>query len=233
MKVNQSTFKHVIGYIYQSLFKTKLDSRSYKKNILTKKDIVIGDYTYGAETISIYNWNNDHKVRIGKFCSIAGDVKILVDGNHRSDWITTFPFEFIIKGFPHVEGICKKEGDVVIGNDVWIGIGVLILPGIKIGDGAIIGAGSVVTKDVEDYEIVGGSPARHIRYRFSKEHIEELKRIKWWDWTIEKIRSNSKLLESSDIEKFIELNKRTSKGSLHPQPEDRGILDTPHSLCNK
>jgi acetyltransferase-like isoleucine patch superfamily enzyme len=209
MKFNYGIFKSAMHFLYRNLVITEKspNSRTYKKTNLTEKDIEIGDYTYGAQTCSIYNWNEIYKVRIGKFCSIAGELKILVDGNHRSDWITTFPFEIFIEGFPQVEGISKKEGDIVIGNDVWIGIDVLILPGIKIGDGAIIGAGSVVTKDVEDYQIVGGSPARHIRYRFSKEHIEELKRIKWWDWPIEKIRANSKFLESSDIEKFIELNK--------------------------
>ena len=93
---------------------------------------------------------------------------------------------------------------MVIGNDVWIGEHVLILPGVQIGDGAVIAAGSVVTKNVSDYEIVGGVPARHIRNRFTDERIRELKRIKWWDWPLDKIKENYQLLQSSNIDEFIE-----------------------------
>jgi lipopolysaccharide transport system ATP-binding protein len=80
----------------------------------------------------------------------------------------------------------------------------VILPGVQIGDGAVVAAGSVVTKNVGDYEIVGGNPARHIRNRFTDEEIRELKRIRWWDWPIDKIKANYQLLQSSNVGEFIE-----------------------------
>lgn len=91
-----------------------------------------------------------------------------------------------------------------IGNDVWIGSNALIVPGVQIGDGATIAAGSVVTKNVADYEVVGGNPACHIRYRFAYRQIEALKKIKWWDWPIDKIQANCYLLQSARIDEFIE-----------------------------
>jgi serine acetyltransferase len=81
---------------------------------------------------------------------------------------------------------------------------VLIVPGVLIGDGAVIASGSVVTKNVSDYEIVGGNPARHIRNRFTDKQISELKSIQWWDWPPDKIKANHQLLQSSSIDQFIE-----------------------------
>ena len=92
----------------------------------------------------------------------------------------------------------------VIGNDVWVGMNVIIMRGVTIGDGAVIAAGSVVTADVEPYSIAGGIPAKHIRYRFSKEIIESLLEIRWWDWPEEKIRKNVHLFY--DIENFIRMH---------------------------
>lgn len=205
MKFNYGIFKAAIYYIYKNLFVSEDGSRKrgYRKTNLTEEDIIIGQYTYGMPTI--YNDKGKYKVKIGKFCCIAENVKILVDGNHITNWITIFPFEIYAEGFPGpIDRSTGKEMDIIIGNDVWIGMDALILPSVSIGDGAVIGAGSVVTKNVEDYEIVGGAPAKHIRYRFSKEQIESLKRIKWWDWPLEKIRQNSFLLESQEIDKFID-----------------------------
>ena len=93
-----------------------------------------------------------------------------------------------------------NKGDTVVGNDVWIGYGATIMPGVKIGNGAIIATKSVVTKDVEPYSIVGGNPAKEIRKRFSKEDIEILQQIEWWNWSIEKITENTQNLTSNNIE---------------------------------
>jgi lipopolysaccharide transport system ATP-binding protein len=165
------------------------------------KNVCVGDYTYGVPKILM--WTDKYHVRIGKFCSFAPEVTIMVDGNHRSDWIITYPL-LLIKGIPSVDGIPAGKGDIVIGNDVWIGTGALVMPGVKIGNGAVIGARSVVTKDVDDYEIVAGNPARHIRYRFTENQIRALNEIRWWDWDIEKIRENYGLLQSQHVHEFIE-----------------------------
>lgn len=88
---------------------------------------------------------------------------------------------------------------IEIGNDVWIGTIAVILSGVHIGDGAVVGAGAIVTKDVEPYEIVGGVPAKHIRYRFSKEMIASFLRIKWWDWPLSKIEENIELFYQPEL----------------------------------
>jgi acetyltransferase-like isoleucine patch superfamily enzyme len=173
-----------------------------KKDTPPRENIQIGEFTYG--TPQIYMFTRKYKLAIGKFCSIARNVRIVVDGNHRPDWITTYPFAETIDGFAKNPGHPAGKGDMIIGNDVWIGRDALILPGVQIGDGAVIAAGSVVTKDVRDYEVSGGNPARHIKNRFTDQQINELKRIKWWDWPLDKIKANQQLLQSSNIDEFIE-----------------------------
>lgn len=193
---------NIWGYKMSNIM--KLLVYSLKKFLNLKKhnyEAIIGEYTYGKPIL--YQWKDEYNVIIGKYCSISKNVQIIVDGNHRSDWVTTFPFGEIIEGIPKNPGHNKGKGDICIGNDVWIGMDVLILPGVKIGDGAVIGAGSVVTKNVEDYEIVAGNPAKHIRYRFNEKQIALLKKIKWWNWPLEKIKGNINLLQSDEINEFI------------------------------
>jgi acetyltransferase-like isoleucine patch superfamily enzyme len=179
-------------------------SQHIKHRKASKKNVQIGEYTYGNPEVLM--WTTNYNLSIGKFCAIAQDVRIIVDGNHRPDWISTYPFGEIIPGFNKNPAYREKagKGDMRIGNDVWIGSNALIVPGVQIGDGAIIAAGSVVTKNVADYEIVGGNPARHIRYRFNNRQIEALRKLKWWDWPIDKIQANCHLLQSAKIDEFIE-----------------------------
>ena len=123
---------------------------------------------------------------VGRYCSIATDV-ITVSGKHPTkDWVTTHPAFFSTAkqcGTTYVSESCfpEKTNPAVIGNDVWIGYGARILGGVKIGDGAIVAAGAVVTQDVPDYAIVGGVPAKVIRYRFTEEQIQKLQKIRWWE----------------------------------------------------
>jgi len=165
-----------------------------------------GKYTYGVPKIL---WENDNATLVvGNFCSIAANVTIYLGGNHRSDWVTTYPFGHIHQNiFNQFNGIGhpSTKGDVIIGNDVWIGGNATIMSGITIGDGSIIANNSHVVKNVEPYTIVGGNPAKLIRYRFSEQQIEKLLEIKWWNWDDEKINKFSPLL-CNNIDEFIKLS---------------------------
>lgn len=131
--------------------------------------ISVGQYSYGD--LNVRDFNNGTKLFIGSFCSIATDVVFLLGGNHSTENLSSYPFKNkLING--EAESISK--GDIVIEDDVWIGDRSVILSGVRIGKGAVVAAGSVVTKDIEPYSIVGGVPARVIKYRFSKEIINEL-----------------------------------------------------------
>ncbi len=164
-----------------------------KKGLLT-----IGEGTYGRP--SIYFWDDQTKIKIGKYCSIATEVRVILGGEHRLDWVSTYPFMEFQDKWPTSKGIQghpSSKGNIEIGNDVWIGHGATILSGVSIGDGAVIAAGSVVTKSVEPYSIVGGNPAKLIRVRFDNETVNELLNIKWWDFGQENIgRILPLLLES-------------------------------------
>ena len=169
----------------------------------------IGKFSYGvpAPVVLADPYTSQSKLKIGKFCSIAQDVKILLGGEHRIDWVTTYPFSQIFKEFKQFKGHPKTKGSVTIGNDVWIGFGAFILDGVSIGDGAIVGAHSVVTKDVAPYTVVAGNPAVMIKKRFDQTTIDKLLQLKWWDWDFQKIRENMPLLLSNRINEFIEKNK--------------------------
>lgn len=130
--------------------------------------------------------------RIGKYCSIGADVEIIFGNHPTRDFVCTHPEFYCSGGYvaeencydaerhnPYVDSVSRKY--CIIGNDVWIGKGAKLKCGVKIGDGAIIGAYAVVTKDVPPYAIVGGVPARLIRYRFDEEDIKWLQELRWWD----------------------------------------------------
>jgi acetyltransferase-like isoleucine patch superfamily enzyme len=165
-----------------------------------------GKYTYGRPTV--HSWGEPAKLVVGNFCSIAGGVHVYLGGNHRTDWVTTYPFGHINKGiFNRFSGAGHPatKGDVVIGNDVWIGDHATIMSGVTVGDGAVIANNSHVVKNVEPYSIVGGNPAKHIRYRFTAEQVVRLLEIKWWNWEDEKINRLLPQLCCEEIDDFIEM----------------------------
>lgn len=200
------------GYTSKDFFYV-YENEGYNKEDIVYRGCKVGRYTYGYENFLKYYPLAES---IGRFCSINGTARIW--NNHPMSCITTHPFldyplffsqdkyeerkqliEKYGRYFDNAEyenSYLRKNEPVIIGNDVWIGANVVILPGVKIGDGAIIAAGAVVTKDVEDYAIVGGVPAKVIKYRFTREEIEMLKREKWWEWDIEEIEENIESLFS-------------------------------------
>lgn len=178
-------------------------------NSLDKNIIFIGNFTYGQPNVIF--WDNNTLVKIGKFCSLASGVTILAGGEHRSDWISTYPFNALVEDFNYIKGHPATKGNITIGNDVWIGESAKILSGVTIGDGAVVGSSSVVTKDVPPYAIVAGNPAKIIKYRFDDETIEKLLEIKWWDFDEKDIIKIIPILQSNDIEKFIKKCKSIKK----------------------
>jgi acetyltransferase-like isoleucine patch superfamily enzyme len=153
-------------------------------------ELRVGRFTYGHENIQVREWGEGRHVSIGAFCSIADKIQIFLGGNHRTDWISTFPFGHVYTeelGGTHIVGHPRSKGDVTIGNDVWIASGVTILSGVSIADGAVIGANSTVTHDVGPYEIHAGNPAGLIRKRFSDEIIGLLCSLRWWELPVAEI----------------------------------------------
>lgn len=154
----------------------------------------VGRFTYGTEHLSIRQWGEGAALTIGSFCSISSAVTIFLGGNHRPDWITTFPFGHIYQaqlGGTAIQGHPATAGDVRIGHDVWIGHGVTVMSGVTVGDGAVLAANANVVKDVAPYAIVGGNPARHVRDRFDPEVRDLLLELRWWEWPVETIRQRT------------------------------------------
>ena len=169
------------------------DKEIYVKPTLKNPQIVVGDFTYIADSdfeshvTHLYPWNAD-KLIIGKFCQIAAGVEFVMNGaNHQMNAVSTFPF-YTLQGWnmaPPAKENLPLKGDTVVGNDVWIGQNAVILPGVHIGDGAIIGLNSVVTKDVPPYVLAGREPLVFegvnrvglLRRGFSEEQVNRIKDI--------------------------------------------------------
>lgn len=199
-------------------FRAKFSFTSYKEN---RRKYNIGEYSYLSHRVTI---TNQKETTIGKYCSIGRDVYIGT-GMHPINRLSTHCFtytEYAPSQYGDLLTPIDKIVDwsqggnkpVIIGNDVWIGARAIILDGITIGDGAIIGANAVVTKDVPPYAIVGGVPAKIIKYRFSDEIINELLQLKWWNYPTEFIINN---LPFDNIEKCITILKCNSINTIIAQ----------------
>lgn len=186
-------FKKVKEYIKKNKEKKRLQRRNVSLESWVKlyspyniNNTKIGKGTYIAPNSSI------SMAEIGRFCSIGPNL-LCGYGIHPTDGVSTSPaFYSTLKqnGMTFSgENKIEERKQINIGNDVFIGMNVSILDGVNIGDGAVIAAGSVVTKDVEPYSVVGGVPAKHIKYRFSKEQINKFLLIEWWNWDNEKLKN--------------------------------------------
>lgn len=148
----------------------------------------VGNFSYGD--IKIVYANKVNKLKIGHFCSIADDVKFMLNADHPTNLVSTYPFKAKVLN-DGTDAISK--GDIEVGDDVWIGYNSLILSGVKIGQGAVVAAGSVVTKDVPPYAIVGGVPAKVIKYRFDEKIIKKLMNLDYGKLTADIVKNNKDL----------------------------------------
>ena len=183
-------------------------NRRKRLDLISKGLLIIGRKTYGVENINFFSYRgSEAHVTIGSFCSIAPEVKIITGGIHPPNWIALYPLRIRYQqNQAYEDGMPTTRGHIEIGHDVWIGTGVTILSGVKIGNGSIVAANSVVTKNVPAYSIVAGIPAKPISFRFDKESILELEKIKWWNWNDERIIKSINLLSSDNINEFIKQN---------------------------
>ncbi len=192
----------MIAAIRKYLKRVLLNSQSVLMNEnFTYKKYEIGEGCFGYP--QIVEGRIPGTVKIGKYCSFGSNTKILLVADHRLDWVTTYPFSIFNKKAKNISGFPKFRGDIIIENDVLISRDSSILSGVTVGNGAVIGAGAYVIKNVPPYAIVGGNPAKIIRYRFSPEQIARLLEIKWWDWPKNKIEDALPYLLSDDIDNFI------------------------------
>jgi acetyltransferase-like isoleucine patch superfamily enzyme len=176
--------------------------------------VTIGPGTYGVPEIFTHTYDRTC-LHVGNYTSMAPT--IMLGGGHPSDRVTTYPHR-IMMGMEGAgeDGFPAPSKDTVIGSDTYVGWRSMLLSGVTIGDGAIVGAGALVTKDVPPYAIVGGNPARLIRYRFPEEQREALLDIRWWDWPEHEIRDAVPLLAGDDIDAFIEYARTRSPGRTAP-----------------
>jgi acetyltransferase-like isoleucine patch superfamily enzyme len=172
------------------------------RRLKRKGRVVYGAGSYGVPTIHEFDYDPTRLI-VGNYSSIGGTY--LLGGEHSIEQVTTYPVRINL-GLDGAgeDGVPTTRGDIHVGSDAWTGYGSFVRGGIAIGDGAILATGAVVTKDVPPYAIVGGVPAKVIRFRHTEEQRAALLEIRWWDWPRKEIREAAPYLASSDVDGFIE-----------------------------
>jgi len=194
--------------------RTNDKSTVYLKAVVRDANIAVGEFSMYNDWVNdprdfeknnvLYHYPINHdRLVIGKYCSIACGAKfIFTSANHTLDSLSTYPFPLFWEEWglaaQDVTSAWQNKGDIQIGNDVWIGYDAVIMSGVTIGDGAIIGTRAVVTKSVPPYAIVGGVPAKLIRYRFPEAVIAELQKLQWWNWPPEEVQKRLPSIQAGD-----------------------------------
>jgi acetyltransferase-like isoleucine patch superfamily enzyme len=192
-----------------------------RANLSCKVFVPYGKHSYGPQPkiIGFMPWVllKARGSKVGNFCSIAQGLRFIFLGKHNAEWVSTYPFDAFYEKWKvntlwHQNGVIDssriKPNPIIIENDVWIENNAAIKEGVRIGSGAIVAMESLVTTDVPPYAIVGGNPARIIKYRFSKEQIRDMLEIEWWNWDDTEITKLVPLMLSENIEEFINIAKK-------------------------
>ncbi|GJE37903.1 acetyltransferase-like isoleucine patch superfamily enzyme [Methylobacterium persicinum] len=180
------------------------ETRLHLAKLTKRYGFSIGRYSYGRPKVRFPE--SGRTLTIGRYCSIADRVEILLGGDHRLDWASTYPFAAMRGHFPDAqapEDYHASRGDVVIGHDVWLGSGCMILSGVTVGHGAVVAARAVVTRDVPPYAVVAGNPARVVRRRFPPEVADALVAAAWWDLPQDEVSRLVPLLQSGEIDALL------------------------------
>lgn len=183
-------------------------NQTFASSIFPANIVTVGSRSYGMLNIYSYYPENE-KLTIGNYVSIAPDVKFILGGNHQIQTLTSFPLKSFFTR-KHAEQDSCSHGSIVVEDEVWIGINAIILSGVTLGKGAIVAAGAVVAKDVPPYAIVGGNPAKVIKYRFTKEVIEKLMPINLMEIPDRVLKESlpllyEKITEPKDLDKILGL----------------------------
>lgn len=201
--------------------------RAAEKIRLRYPRYTVGVGTYGIP--EVMEFGDDSILRVGSYTSIAAGVKILLGGEHRTDWLTTYPFPAMVDQVRDIKDYAPSKGDVVIGSDCWICADATILSGVTIGHGAIVAAGAMVARDVPPFAVVGGNPCKFIRWRFDEDIRELLLKAAWWDWPMEEVKSAARMLCSADLDAFVAYirHRQTAEGGTRPVPAEAASDSTP------
>ena len=197
-------FLRWLRYALRRLHDAILEPRyAQHRRLLKSGRMTVGQHTYGIPVIKTYDLSSTRLV-IGSYSALSEEAIVMLGGEHAADRVTTYPLRMRLK-LPGAgeDGIPVPTGDTVIGSDVWLTMRTFVRSGVTIGDGAIVASGAVVNKDVPPFAVVGGNPAKVIRYRFTPEQIEALLEIRWWDWPDDLVIEATPLLSGTDIDAFI------------------------------